>query len=182
MKRLFSLILASVLLLAAACAVGEGVTLTTKYFTMQLPEGWLTETEDLEQEEGMEVLGYFGEDQDIGFFAIAILEYFEDLKDISLWNSDAEELEAYKQAILEDYADDNPVYLDTVMAGQIPIILIKATDEDGEYLYADTMANGYAIEFQGCIMDNTDDTTTYPLSDAMIEQFKEILSTFVPVT
>ena len=67
------------------------------------------------------------------------------------------------------------------MAGKIPLILIKGVDKDGEFLYADTMTNGYAIEFQVIhIDDNTDNQ--YPITAEQIELFKSILSTFQPVT
>ena len=91
-------------------------------------------------------------------------------------------MQAYLEAVLEDFKDDNPEYLDTVMAGKIPIVLIKATDAAGEYLYADTMTNGYAIQIEAFVTDNSDEEKSYPLTEEKIEQFKSILATFVPVT
>ena len=101
---------------------------------------------------------------------------------MALWSSDSEEMKAYIEAILEDFKDDHPEYLDTVMAGKIPIILIKATDAEGEYLYADTMTNGYAIQIEAYVADDSDEEKLYPLTEENIEQFKSILATFVPVT
>ena len=183
MKRLFGWMIAAVLMLSAVCAAGaEGVTFKTNYFTLQLPDGWITDYEDLEKEEGLEGLGFFGQDAKIGLIAGAYLVYYEDLKDVALWSSDSEEMKAYIDAILEDFKDDHPEYLDTVMAGKIPIILIKATDAEGEYLYADTMTNGYAIQIQAYVADDSDEEKLYPLTEENIEQFKSILATFVPVT
>ena len=183
MKRLFDWMVAVILILSAVCgAMAEGETFKTPYFTMQLPDGWVTDYEDLQKEEGMECLGYFGENADIGFVACAYLVYYEGLKDLALWSSDAEEIQAYIEATLEDLADDNPVYLDTVMAGKIPIVLVKATDKDGEYLYADTMTNGYAIQIRAFVIDDSEEEKIYPLTEENIEQFKTILATFQPVT
>ncbi len=183
MKRLVCMILAAAMVALMICsATAEGVTFTTPYFTLQLPDGWIIDKDDLEKEDKVEYLGCFGEDREIGIVAAAYLVYYEDLKDLALWSSDSEEMEAYKEAILEDYADEHPVYLDTVMAGKIPFILIKATDRIGEYLYADTMTNGYAIQIEAFVTDDSDEEKSYPLTDENIEQFKTILKTFQPVT
>lgn len=184
MKRLWSILTALVLILSAGgAAAAEGVTFSTSYFTMQLPEGWIIETEDLESEseEGEECLGFFGEPSDIGLVGGAYLDYYEDLKDIALWSSSEEELKDYTDALLEDYAEDNPELVGIVMADKIPLVVIKGTDEESEYLYADTMTNGYAIEFMFYVMD-MDGENYYPLTDAYIEQVKTILATFQPVT
>ncbi len=111
----------------------------------------------------------------------AYLVFYEELKDVSLWNYSDAELKDYTDSLLEEFEDDDPKYLDTVMVGQIPFVLIKATDEDGEYLYADTMTNGYAIELCAYVTDE-DAETMYPITEKHIEQFKSILATFQPVS
>ena len=179
MKRFFSLMTALVLVLSVAAAAGE--TFRTDYFTLELPDSWEIETEDLESEKGEQCLGVFGENSDIGLVAIAYLVYYENLKDIALWNSDEQELEAYTEAILEDYAENNPELLGIVQAGKIPLVLIKGTDGGDEFLYADTMTNGYAIEFDFFVTD-ADAENFFPFTDAYIEQVKTILATFQPVT
>ena len=92
MKRLISLLAAAVLLLTAACAAADGVKFSTTYFTMELPEGWEIDTEDLEKEEGEESLGFFGESSDIGLGGAAYLVYYEELKDFALWNASEDEV------------------------------------------------------------------------------------------
>ncbi len=182
MKRLMSLLLVSALLLCVAQAALADQTFSTKYFTLGLPDEWIIDTEDLEEysDENVEVLGFLGEPDEIGLFVLVYLSYYEDLKDISLWNSDASEIQLYADAVLEDLEDDRPVYLGAVMAGSIPFVLFRAEDEDGEYLYADTMTNGYAIVFLAYVTD--EDGNQYPLSDSNIEDFRNILATFQPVT
>ena len=154
MKRLLSLVFALALALSAVCcAVAAEKTFKTAYFTITLPSGWDFNTDDAcVDEDGDEYLGFFGEDKSIGLIVGAYKIYYEDLTDISLWNSSEAELKEYADSVMYDFADEDPEYLGIVMAGRIPFVLIKATDEDGEYLYADTMTNGYAIEFQAYVM------------------------------
>ena len=58
MKRITGLLLALALVLAMAVgALADGVTFSTKYFTLTLPQGWEIETEVMETEDGMEDLG-----------------------------------------------------------------------------------------------------------------------------
>ena len=185
MKRIVTLLLALLLGLSAiCCAAAEGVTFTTPYFTITLPDDWdfdTTPLDDEEDEEGFEYLGLFGSTEDVGILAMAYLVYYEDLTDISLWNADEDDMALYIEAILDDFEDDDPELLGTVTAGSIPFVLIRGTDEDGEYLYADTMTNGYAIEIEAFVLDE-DGETQLPFTDEYIEQFKSILETFLPVT
>ena len=180
MKRFFGLMMTLVLVLSVAAAAG-GETFTTEYFTLQLPDNWEIITDDLESEEEAQCLGAFADSSEIGLVGVVYLAYYENLKDIALWNSDEEELEAYTDAILEDYAENNPELIGVVQAGKIPLVLIRGTDEDGDFLYADTMTNGYAIEFEFFVTD-ADVEKMYPITDAHIEQVKTILATFQPVT
>ena len=94
MKRFLMLITAMTLFLTAACtATADGVTFKTAYFTMQMPEGWEIDTDDLEKKEGEETLGFFGVELPEGMLiGGAYLVYYEQLKDIALWNSSEEEL------------------------------------------------------------------------------------------
>ena len=182
MKRFFTLLTAVSLLLAAVCgAAADGVTFSTAYFTLQLPDGWAVDTDDLEKEEGRECLGAFGDSAETGLVGVVYLVYYEDLKNVALWSSDESELQAYTESLLEEFADDKPESLGTVMAGRIPLVLIRGTDEDGEYLYADTLTNGYAIEFMAFSTDSEGEKL-YPITEEQISQFRTILSTFQPVT
>ncbi len=183
MKRTISLIFALALALSAVCGAAAAEKIfKTAYFTVTLPAGWDYDTEEAEKlEDGDEYLGYFGEEKNIGLVVGAYIIYYEDLTDISLWNSDEAGLREYAESVMYDFADDDPEYLGIVMAGKIPFVLIRAEDEEGEYLYADTMTNGYAIEFNAYVL-GPDGETQYPFTEKYIEQFKSILSTFQPVS
>lgn len=180
MKRFTGLLLALALVLAAVgAALAADVTLTTKYFTLTLPSGWEIQTDDLDTEEGLESLGYAGAPEEPGLVIGAFLQYDEESAGTSLWNASEKELEDYAKLLMEDFQDEKPEYIGTVNAGNIPFVLIKAADEESEYLYADTLSNGYYIMIEAYVMD---DNKFYPLTDEHIEQFKSILATFVPVT
>lgn len=179
MKRFAALTLALALILAVIGSALAEVTFTTKYFTLTLPDGWEIDTEDLEKEDNMEALGLVAAPEDKGLAVAAYLVYDEASKDQSLWNKSDEELKAYAEAVMEDYQDEKPEYLGIIKAGSIPFVLIKATDSESEYLYADTLTNGYYIMFQAYIAD---EKNFYPLTDEAVEQFKTILATFTPVT
>ncbi|MBR6185895.1 MAG: hypothetical protein IKQ41_06485 [Clostridia bacterium] len=183
MKRFISLFFALLLALSClGCAHAEGVTFKTNYYTLTLQEGWTVSMEDANSEmaENLVFLGGFYAPKAKDLVVEAWLAYYEDLKDKALWNGDEAFLQEYIDIVLDDYAEDNAVYLDTVMADKIPFVLIKCEDAEGEYLYADTMSNGYAIVFYAYVTDY-DAEKTFPLKDADIEQFKAILSTFKPV-
>ena len=183
MKRLLSLVFALALALSAVCcaAVAEK-TFKTAYFTITLPSGWDFDTEDAEvYEDGDEYLGLFGEDKETGIIVFTYKMYYEDYKDVSLWNADKAELDAYIEDLLYEFSDDDPEYLGTVMAGRIPFVLIKGTDEDGEYLYAETMTNGHVIMFDCFVLDG-DGENQYPFTQKYMDKIKSILETFQPVS
>ena len=178
MKKITVLVLAMLLTLAV---IGGALadTFTTKYFTLELPEGWEIDMDDLEEEseENMEALGFFAGPEDVSLVAGAYLVYYEDLKDLSLWNVSDEELQEYADIIIEELQDDHAEYIGTVMAGNVPFVLIRCADDEGEYVYADTVTNGYSIQFEAFMAD---EENIQPLTDEAIEQFKTILATFKP--
>lgn len=181
MKKLFAVVL-TLLLALSAVACAEGETFKTDYFSLTLPAGWDYELDDLDDmsEENFQCLALFGVADGKGLTAACYLEYFEEMKDLSLWNADDAALKEYLDILMEDFADEEPEYLGTVNAGSIPFVLIRGVFEGDQYLYAETMTNGYAIEFEVYMLDNAGET--YPLSDSDIEQFKNVLTTFQPVT
>ena len=183
MKRLISLAFALILALSAVCcAEAAEKTFKTAYFTLKLPNGWDYDTEDAEvYGDGDEYLGLFGEDKEIGIIVLCYKMYYEDYKDVSLWNAGKAEMDAYIEDLLYELSDDDPEYLDTVMAGNIPFVLIRGTDEEGEYLYAETMTNGHAIMFDCYVLDG-DGENQYPFTQKYIDQIKSILETFQPVS
>lgn len=176
MKRLMSVLLISILAVLAVSSAFADQQLKTSYYTMMLPDDW--DIEAVNEKDGeAEILAYFAEPDDIGIVVEAGIIYYEDWKDFSLWNADKSEVQEYVDTIMEDFQDDEPEFLDIVNAGSIPFVLIRAKDSDGDYLYADTMSNGYAVIFMVYV---TDGDIVYPITDKHIEQIKNILATFQP--
>ena len=182
MKRLFLILMTAVLLLSAACATADGVTFSTAYFSLELPDNWEIDMDDLEKEDNSEELGFFGGETAEGVLTGgASLVYYENLKDISLWNASEDELKDYADALMEDFEKNNPELIGTVTAGQIPLVILRGDDDEGEFVYADTITNGYAIEFEFYVTDD-DGEKLLPITDQDIEQIKTILATFRPAT
>ena len=180
MKRFLILMTAAVVFLAVACAAAE--TFSTSYFSLELPDGWEIDTTDLEKKEDEESLGFFaGKIGDGLLLGGAYLVYYEDLKDIALWNASEEQLKEYADLLLEEFADANPEMIGTVTVGKIPLVLIRGADKDGEFVYADTVTNGYSIQFEFYAMDS-DGEKDLPLTDEHIKQIETILASFKPAT
>jgi hypothetical protein len=180
MKRLISLMIAAALFLTAACAAADGVKFSTDYFTLDLPNNWEIDTEGLEQQEdGEKSLGFFYDNENIGLIGAAYLVYYEELKDFALWNASEAEVKDYADALLEEFEGKKAELVGVINAGKIPLVLVKCTDDDGEFLYADTITNGYAIEFEFYVMD-ADGKTMYPITEQHIEQVKTVLATLQP--
>ena len=118
--------------------------------------------------------------EDDGLAIEAALEYFESLDGISLWDAGEEDFQAYVDMILEEFAEDGAVVLDPVNANGIPFIIIRCEDDDGEYLYAETVTNGYVLSFYAYALDW--DSNYLPLEEKHLDTFREILSTFQPNT
>lgn len=184
MKKLTALLLAFALVLCAVSSLAEGNVFTTKYYTLTLPDTWDIGTDPIEDDgdELSEELGYFYDATNtIGLTVETYIVFFEEMKTTSLWDADEATLKDYTDMLLEELADDRPASVGTLLAGKIPFILIRGTDDYGDYLYAETMTNGYAIIFEAVVTD-PDGMKVYPLTDEHIDQLKNILLTFAPVT
>ena len=181
MKRIFTLMVAALLLALALCpALAEvGKIFTTDYFTLTLPKDWEIDTSDLEKDGDFQELGSLYAPEVPGLVMEAGLMHYADMEDISLWNADEKTMQDYIDATLEDLKDDNPKYETTLNVNGIPFIVISAEDKDGPFRYIDTMTNGYAVVFHAYVA-NDDDDKLLPMSDADWAQVEAILATFKP--
>ncbi len=181
MKRIFTLMVAALLLALALCpAMAEvGKIFTTDYFTLTLPKDWEIDTSDLEKDGDFQELGSLYAPEVPGLVMEAGLMHYADMEDISLWNADEKTMQDYIDATLEDLKDDNPKYETTLNVNGIPFIVISAEDKDGPFRYIDTMTNGYAVVFYAYVA-NDDDDKLLPMSDADWAQVEAILATFKP--
>ena len=181
MKRIFTLMVAALLLALALCpALAEvGKIFTTDYFTLTLPKDWEIDTSDLEKDGDFQELGSLYAPEVPGLVMEAGLMHYADMEDISLWNADEKTMQDYIDATLEDLKDDNPKYETTLNVNGIPFIVISAEDKDGPFRYIDTMTNGYAVVFYAYVA-NDDDDKLLPMSDDDWAQVESILATFKP--
>jgi hypothetical protein len=181
MKRIFTLMVAALLLALALCpALAEvGKIFTTDYFTLTLPKDWEIDTSDLEKDGDFQELGTLYSPEVPGLVMEAGLMHYADMEDISLWNADEKTMQDYIDATLEDLKDDNPKYETTLNVNGIPFIVISAEDKDGPFRYIDTMTNGYAVAFYAYVA-NDDDDKLLPMSDDDWAQVESILATFKP--
>ena len=178
MKRFLSLLLTVVLVLSAMTALADAL-FETAYYTLNLPEGWDIDQDNLEEQsnETMEVLGYFYSTEEIGLVVSAYLAVNGDAQE-SLADADDATIQEFVDVLMEDFTDNQAEYLGIIQAGSIPFVLIRGTDQYGEFLYAETLINSGSVEFEAYVLDAAE--TQYPLTDEAIEQFKSILATFQP--
>ena len=183
MKRIFAAVLLFAVLTAAVCAAAaDSVVFTNDYYTLTLPSDWKIDLSDagMDEDEGYEDLGFLYSREDDGLAIETGLEYYENMKDVSLWDMSAEDLQAHIDELLEIYDFDAAAYLDTVYAGAIPFVIIHCEDEEGEYYYAETVTNGYVVNFYAYALDW--DSNYLPLQAKHLDVFRSILKSFEPVT
>ncbi|MBE5793067.1 MAG: hypothetical protein E7323_00095 [Clostridiales bacterium] len=106
------------------------------------------------------------------------MEALPEFADLSLFSATAEERNSYVDATLEIFADANIKLLDTITVSdiQIPFYIYALEDENGAYLTAETVVNGWAINFSTYHMATSD------ADDALLNVLEEIVKTFQPVT
>ena len=181
MRRVFTMLLAALLLAMPACAAlaEAGQTFSTDYYTLTIPQDWGIDTSDLEKEEGYEELGNLYSPEIPGLVREAGLVYYSDLSDISLWNADDDTMQDYIDGVLEELAEDKPQYKTTLKVNNIPFVVVSAESADGPYYYIDTMTNGYAVVFYA-YNAGTDGDALLPMSDDDWAQVEAILTTFKP--
>ena len=181
MKKILSLILILAVLFTAAWAepVG-GILFETGWYTLTLPGNWKIDLDDISESEtgSFEDLGFMYAMEDDGLAIEASKEYYESLEGISLWDVTDEDFRAYMDMLLEEFADDGAFAYDPVYAGEIPFVLIHREDEEGEFYYAETVADGYVLSFYAYALDW--DSNYLPLQAKHLETFREILGSFQP--
>ncbi len=68
---------------------------------------------------------------------------------LSLQTADEAQRQAYLADVLDAFADEDATYLETIAAGEagVPFYVFHLEDEEGPCLMAETVVNGYAIDF-----------------------------------
>ena len=177
MKRLVCAILALTLLLPLALAQGADQTFATDEIELTVPADWTIDTEDLTEDEDFHYMCYLIEPGDPSLVVECALVYYEDFLDVYLDGSDEKTLNAYIGMLLDEKEADSPELVTVVDAGGISIPVLCAQDEEGPYLYADTMLSGQNYVFYAYSASAYEDGTL-EMDDDDLETFISILSTF----
>ena len=181
MKRLFGAVLILVLVLSLSCALGElGQTFETKHYTLSIPDGWTVDKDDLNSKPGSWELGYAYAPEDDAMCIRATLDFYDSWDGISLWSADEDEMNEYRQAMMEDYAQYAPVLIDILYVGRIPFFVMRLTDDGEVFYWAETMTNGYVVGLECYALDKKGDYRD--VTDAERDLFIDILRTFEPKT
>ena len=179
MKRTVSMILALAMVLGlAAGAAAE--TFTTTYYTLELPDDWTGITEGMEDLglEDAKTVAAFAAPDEVGLAVYSVVTDAAGLDNAETWNTGEEEMKAYAEQAAADLEADSTEFLGVVKAGEVSFILISATDEEGAFLYAETLTGGNTLMFFAYVV--SEDGAQYPLTEEYTEEFRSILETFRP--
>ena len=87
-------------------------------------------------------------------------------------------VENLTDATLQQYIDEMVFvgcrYVDTLHADGVPFGLFELEDEEGPYLLAETVVNGWCIDFYAYY------DQTAPVDDALVQALREIVGTYQP--
>lgn len=84
--------------------------------------------------------------------------------------------EAERQSHLDEFLrDESVVYLETLEPSGIPFHIFRLEDDEGPYLLAETVVQGYAIDFCAYYDDHT-----HPAGEALLSALKDVVETFAP--
>lgn len=106
------------------------------------------------------------------------MEALPEFAGLSLFSATAEERNGYVEATLDIFSDAGIKLLDTITVSdlQIPFYIYSLEDENGAYITAETVVNGWAINF------STYHMATSEADDALLNVLEEVVTTFQPVT
>lgn len=107
----------------------------------------------------------------------AALEVIPEFEGLTLCLADAQARSQYLAATLDAFADQEIRYVDTILAGemQLPFYVYEMIDENGPFLYAETISEGCAIHF------HASHTQTDSTADTLLPALEELLITLEPV-
>ena len=106
------------------------------------------------------------------------MEALPEFAELSLLSATAEERNGYVEATLDIFSDASIKLLDTITVSDmsIPFYIYSLEDENGAYLTAETVVNGWAINFSAYHMESAE------ADIALLNVLAEVVKTFQPVT
>jgi hypothetical protein len=153
-------------------------TFSTYYYRLYIPSDWTIDTSSANDRYGALSFGHMYS-SDKRMLIEAKLFFYSDWAKISLWNSPKELWDGYLEFLLNDFKDENPTYIDNVIAGKYPAAIITGTNTYGPYLYGEIMLNANAFGFYFYRLDEMGNVDPSITQDD-INLFKNIIETFSP--
>ena len=177
MKKSFALLLALALFLLCPAAlaaefVAEGVFTITYDETAYTVDSTTYAHENTDDTYHWYCLIYNND------YAIDVTVYdMEDLAGVTLFTLEDEKRLEYVDFMLEAFEDDDIRYIGTLNASEydIPFYFFTATDSEGQYLFAQTVVKGKAIEFAIYYNDASKD-----VDQSLLDALCVLVETFVP--
>lgn len=107
----------------------------------------------------------------------ASIEAVPEFEGLTLFTADEARRAAYLNATMDAFADQEIRHLTTLTVSdyQIPFYVYVLTDEEGPFLYAETIVNGSAVAFGVYFARGNGD------AEALLPALEEVLATFAPV-
>lgn len=107
----------------------------------------------------------------------ASIEKIPEFEGLTLFMAGEAERNEYLRATLDAFQDQSIKHIATILPTtlEIPFYVYSLEDEEGGYVYAETIVNGNAIIFNAYHGRSTGST------DALLPALEEVLATFTPV-
>lgn len=175
MKKLAALALTLLLALSLTAAYAQTYTAGT-YYTVEYSDDLTLDntsyTEDNTEDSSW--LFMLSNDQYIIDAGIDVADGYEGF---SLYNASEADRAAYQEDMLDAYADENIKLIQTLdLPSGVPFYIYSIEDSDGDYYYAETIANGNSVNFCCYYAD-----AGVALDDALLANLVKVLNTFQPV-
>ncbi len=175
MKKLLAVLLSLSMTLALAAAGADAYTVAGRY-TVEYPDTLVlddTAYADGNTQNNVWLFMLAGE----GFLIDAYLTTLENYDpDFSLSAADEAGIQEYLDEVLEAFSSRSPEAAGTVITdGGVLFYIFRLTDDDGPYLYAETIENGVSENFICFYVDGV----TEP-DEALLNTLEALLYTFTP--
>ncbi len=174
-KRIIMLLLCAAMTLAPLCASQAEAYTVPGLYTVEYEDGAVIDDTSYLHDKTDTYTWLFmicGSDYAIDA-SMTKMDFYEGM---SLYSATEDERTAYLEdtkLMLEEF---NGEYLGIVDKIGIPFYVFSCENDDGAYLWAETVANGYTLDFY-CYYDDD----RMPVDEALLEKFSAMLESFEPV-
>ena len=183
MKRIWRGLLLALLLAALSSSAMAQTLVSEGLCTFTYPDNWEDFGADSSyDEEGRYYnLGYIGGSRYYDLNVSVDLYYYEDFADMRLFSADSATLRDYAHSIESSFYEVQSSEI--IEAGEygIPFVVVHGVDQDGECLYANTIANGWCISLCGFAYADRGYRNLRELTEEDEQVFRAIIESFEPI-